>query len=272
MKATKLHEVHEVKVLHEFFQAAIDGRKPYSIRLNDRNYQIGDTLFKREWSQETGYTGREASFTITHLTDWGQPDNQVVLGIKMYDSMDWNEEKSLLPNMDEVVAEREKALKALEEVTPGPWITHRLVNGRIAVITDNGDLKIVYRDANLSDAVFAANAPEWLRNALERERLLIEEREQGKAEIENARSLRDFAVKKSNELIEENRQLKIEKAALLDEADMISDFWQEAIAKVTEQDKEIQRGTIEKERLALIIDRMADFYGCDLNEWLKDQE
>lgn len=62
--------------------------------------------------------------------------------------------KDSLPNMDEVVRqEREEAIKALE-----------------ALEHPNAHY--------MRKAKFIANAPTWLRNALEREKLLIEEREQ----------------------------------------------------------------------------------------------
>jgi hypothetical protein len=48
----------------------IAGRKTHDIRLNDRDYAVGDQLLLQEYDAigETGYTGREAVFDITYIT------------------------------------------------------------------------------------------------------------------------------------------------------------------------------------------------------------
>jgi hypothetical protein len=51
---------HALKCWPEFFQAIADGRKSFEIRVNDRNYQVGDILVLCEWNPELAiYTGRK---------------------------------------------------------------------------------------------------------------------------------------------------------------------------------------------------------------------
>ena len=60
--------LHHLKTLPTFYQATIDGRKPFEIRNNDRNFQSGDDLILNEW--ESGeYTGRFCAATIKDVFD-----------------------------------------------------------------------------------------------------------------------------------------------------------------------------------------------------------
>ncbi len=59
---------HRLKILPEFYQAVIDGRKPFEIRNNDRNFKSGDDIILNEW--ENGkYTGRFCVGTIKDVFD-----------------------------------------------------------------------------------------------------------------------------------------------------------------------------------------------------------
>lgn len=58
---------HELKCWPSFFQAILDDRKRFELRVNDRNYQVGDVLHLREWNPELEqYTGREIRRTNTY--------------------------------------------------------------------------------------------------------------------------------------------------------------------------------------------------------------
>lgn len=65
---------HFVKCDKEVFEATRQGLKPYEIRLNDRDYQIGDKLMLQEWDNVTGkYTGvNHETGTITSILKGGQ--------------------------------------------------------------------------------------------------------------------------------------------------------------------------------------------------------
>ena len=60
--------IHELKILPEFYKAVLDGRKTFEIRRNDRDFQVGDILELREWdSVIKWYTGNSIKFVVTYL-------------------------------------------------------------------------------------------------------------------------------------------------------------------------------------------------------------
>jgi hypothetical protein len=73
---------HELKCRPRFYEHIESGKKLFEIRYNDRNYQVGDTLFIREFEPYDGtYSGRECRKKITYITDWEQPPGYVVMGL-----------------------------------------------------------------------------------------------------------------------------------------------------------------------------------------------
>lgn len=79
--------IHELKTWPVFFQAMVEGLKPFEARLNDRAYQTGDLLLLREWNPDTlAYTGRESKKVVTYiLSGWGVQAGHVVMGLRDYD-------------------------------------------------------------------------------------------------------------------------------------------------------------------------------------------
>lgn len=75
---------HELKTWPEYFQAVIDGVKTFEIRLNDRGFKVGDTLWLQEFEVDKNhYTGRHLKATVTYMTNFGQVLDQVVMSIKV---------------------------------------------------------------------------------------------------------------------------------------------------------------------------------------------
>lgn len=60
--------VHHLKCWPVHFEELWSYRKTFELRLNDRDYHVGDKLHLQEWDKGTGkYSGREMWFTVTHL-------------------------------------------------------------------------------------------------------------------------------------------------------------------------------------------------------------
>ena len=79
---------HELKCWPEHFAPVARGVKTVELRLNDRNYQVGDMLYLREYEpMEHAYTGRSAYVAVTHIVSggvWLAP-GYVAMSIKVLD-------------------------------------------------------------------------------------------------------------------------------------------------------------------------------------------
>jgi ASC-1-like (ASCH) protein len=76
---------HLLKTWPEYFQAVKDGLKTFEIRVNDREFKVGDVVKLVEYDNETDtLTGDSLYVKITYITDFGQPEHQVVFGFKFY--------------------------------------------------------------------------------------------------------------------------------------------------------------------------------------------
>lgn len=71
---------HEIKAWPEFYTPVERGEKTLELRLNDRNYQVGDVLLLREYEPLTTshtnqftafYTGRSSRYLVTHIIHGG---------------------------------------------------------------------------------------------------------------------------------------------------------------------------------------------------------
>lgn len=61
-------QLHELKIYPKYFDAVLNGSKPFEIRKNDRNFQVGDNVFLREWDN-IKYSGRTIFAEITYVLD-----------------------------------------------------------------------------------------------------------------------------------------------------------------------------------------------------------
>lgn len=78
---------HDLKILDVFFEPVIMGEKKFEIRDNkDRGFQKGDTITLHEIINShaaTSYTGRKQNVEITYVSDYNQPENQVVFAFTL---------------------------------------------------------------------------------------------------------------------------------------------------------------------------------------------
>jgi len=58
---------HELKIWPQFYKLVVSGVKPFEIRKNDRDYQVGDVVLLREWEKEGGYTSKQSYWQITYI-------------------------------------------------------------------------------------------------------------------------------------------------------------------------------------------------------------
>lgn len=71
----KMYDTHKVKSWCYLYSAAIAGYKTHDFRdMTERDYKVGDHMHFQEFDQTKGtYTGREALFQITYITDRNTP-------------------------------------------------------------------------------------------------------------------------------------------------------------------------------------------------------
>jgi len=75
--------MHELKTWPEYFAEVIAGTKTFEIRKNDRGFKVGDMLALYEWCpQQRQYLKECVIVEITYMTDFAQPENQVVMAIR----------------------------------------------------------------------------------------------------------------------------------------------------------------------------------------------
>ncbi len=74
---------HELKTNIEYFEASLQGRKPFEIRYNDRGFVVGDTVVLREFNDEDEtYTGRRIEGKIGFITRFSQLPGWVVFSLQ----------------------------------------------------------------------------------------------------------------------------------------------------------------------------------------------
>lgn len=69
-------KTHSLKTWPEFFQATKRGEKLFEVRINDRNYEVGDRIILHEYDPKTDtVTGEQLNCRITYILP---PYNDVV--------------------------------------------------------------------------------------------------------------------------------------------------------------------------------------------------
>ena len=85
-------KIHELKTVPPFFNLVESGVKKFEMRINDRDYQVGDVLHLREYVPQKNitaayYTGRECLVRVTYILTHGalpdMPNNFVIMSIEL---------------------------------------------------------------------------------------------------------------------------------------------------------------------------------------------
>lgn len=81
-----MRKYHKLKIDYEFAFAKICGRKPFEIRKNDRNFEVGDYIqYEVNCSQDQKVLFKyfeEDVYEIEYITNYAQVDNYVVFSEK----------------------------------------------------------------------------------------------------------------------------------------------------------------------------------------------
>jgi len=78
---------HIIKTLSQYFRVTRNGKKSFEVRLNDRDYRVGDTLKLRESDEQGYFLGRTITCKIGYILNLDvlaglEDSNYVVLGLE----------------------------------------------------------------------------------------------------------------------------------------------------------------------------------------------
>lgn len=76
---------HYLRVWEEFFSALESQEKRFEIRVNDRDFNVGDILVLEEWNnKEEKYTGKKLFTRVSYMIQgvFGLPKNLCVMSLK----------------------------------------------------------------------------------------------------------------------------------------------------------------------------------------------
>ena len=72
---------HELKIAPRYYTDIVSKKKTFEIRKNDRNFQVGDEVKLKEWSDGEFTHAPVIYGIIGYISDYEQKENFVVLGI-----------------------------------------------------------------------------------------------------------------------------------------------------------------------------------------------
>lgn len=74
------YKKHMVKCWPEFFEVMWSGVKTFEVRVNDRNYTVGDTIALHEYNPaKRFYSGRFVERRIVYITEYLQREGYIIM-------------------------------------------------------------------------------------------------------------------------------------------------------------------------------------------------
>ena len=67
--------IHQLKLQKSFFEEKIEGRKPWELRFNDRDFKVGDYLGENEVIDKDGEWVETGRFVIEKITNITYPED-----------------------------------------------------------------------------------------------------------------------------------------------------------------------------------------------------
>ena len=125
-------KTHELKTWPVFYKDIISGVKTFEVRVNDRNFQLGDTLFLREYDPDVeDYTGRSFKVRVTYIlgdNPFFQLNNTVIMGIASL--ADHTEKENKVITAEGIKQNRviNRAIAFIEKFTEATELHHHIVD------------------------------------------------------------------------------------------------------------------------------------------------
>lgn len=82
----RVPQIHELKILPQYFNEVVSGNKQFELRQDNRDYQIGDMLLLKEYlADKDEYTGRESNlykitYILRNVPEYGLMDGYCIIG------------------------------------------------------------------------------------------------------------------------------------------------------------------------------------------------
>lgn len=104
-------KAHQLKTWPQYFEEIFTGKKSFEVRINDRDFKIGDRLDFMEWNPEQEiYTGRHCHREISYILKSPNPfielRNNVIISFAQFESSEKEEfHVWIIPERKEILLE-----------------------------------------------------------------------------------------------------------------------------------------------------------------------
>lgn len=156
---------HKLKILSEYYEAILQGRKTFEVRKDDRPFNEGDTLVLQEivTPNSNGYTGREMTVEVTYILRDNKyvKDGFCIMSIKIKSA-------NKARYYHNKPSQRFKCATAVQPVNQWISVEDRLPDNGVEVIVNEVDMGITigWYDTNAEefqcDAISPIEVTHWM--------------------------------------------------------------------------------------------------------------